>query len=279
MLINPARVVIAGDQALIRTALARLIESEVEATVVAECELDPRALAAATTGRADVVLLDLDLDARSAGALERLALLLRATGGIPTLVLTAGQDGSAVRFALRNGAAGLVCKDRPAAVLARAVQAAAQGETWLEHSTMAALFRTPPASEEVQSDGVERLTAREQDVVRLAAEGLQNKAIAEHLFISQTTVRHHLTSIFAKLGVSNRLELMRLLLAGRTLDGDPAHLCPLPMAASAHEMTRKTVNSSDAAPAPDAYRSHFHRPSGRPADLAIEAYGYGADRN
>lgn len=207
---EPARIVISGDQAVIRAAICRLVESEAGLAAVHDCDNTAESLAEALAARPDLILMDLDLNTRRSGALERIAKLLRATAGTPVLILTATDDWQATRYALHHGAIGFVLKDRPPDVLQRAIRAGLAGEMWLEQSTMAALFRAAPASKGRGS----RLTPREHEIIDLVVLGLQNKVIAKRLSISSTTVRHHLTSIFEKLAVSNRMELMRHMLEG-----------------------------------------------------------------
>jgi len=123
------------------------------------------------------------------------------------LIVTRSDDPAAVVAALRNGAAGVVLKSRPADVLLRAIRSVLAGGSWVERTTVAGVF--PPAT--VHDDAPVRgeLTRRELQIVELVSQGLQNKKIAERLSITHTTVRHHLTSIFEKLSITNRMELMR----------------------------------------------------------------------
>jgi DNA-binding NarL/FixJ family response regulator len=213
---DAARIVIGGDQALIRAALRLLVESEPGLTVVRECENRPEALAAASGATADLILLDFDLCCKSEGHLEQIGPLLRAANGTPVLILTAANDYRAAHVAFEHGAVGFVMKDRPPEVLYRAIRAATAGEAWLERSAFVAVFRS--ASQEINNgsgDGGEpQLTRREREIIDLVLLGMQNKAIADRLFIAETTVRHHLTSIFDKLNVGNRFELMRRVFNG-----------------------------------------------------------------
>jgi DNA-binding NarL/FixJ family response regulator len=112
-------------------------------------------------------------------------------------------------------------KDRLPEVPYRAIRAGIAGEAWLERSSFAAVFRSVPAvalgDENGNGDFAEQLTRREQEIVDLVVLGMQNKAVAKRLFIAETTVRHHLTSIFEKLAVTNRFELMRRVFSGPRL--------------------------------------------------------------
>lgn len=211
-----ARIVISGDQGMIRAAIRRLVESEEGMTVVRECDNRPEALAEALRAEPDLILLDLDLSTRCNGVLELAGALLHAANSVPVLILTATDECHAVLFALEHGAVGFVMKDRPPEVLYRAIRAGLAGETWIERSTMAAVLRSSATAAPENGSGARQLTSRERDIIDLVVLGLHNKIIAERLCISDTTVRHHLTSIFDKLDVANRLELMRFVFNAAT---------------------------------------------------------------
>lgn len=205
------RVLVTGDRALIRSALSLLISSSEGLLVVGECPNDPEAIGAAAGARPDVVVMDLDLDPRCAPAAapERLGQLIRAAKGCPVLVVTAKEDPQTIVCALQHGVLGIVVKTRNADVLLRAIRGVAAGEVWMEPAIVAHLVRKEPAQDTEWRMPAARLTRRESEIVELVSLGLQNKKIAERLCISETTVRHHLTSIYGKLSVTNRLELMR----------------------------------------------------------------------
>jgi two-component system, NarL family, nitrate/nitrite response regulator NarL len=204
---DPLRVLLTGDQPVVRTALARLIAAEPGMDVVGECPNRHEELAEAMSANPDVVVMDLDLGSRVT-APETVAELLGATR-CPTLILTGTDDPRGLASALGHGALGVVLKNRPAEVLMRAIRAVRAGEAWLEQSTVANAFRVAPPDRGGNEHDREQLTRREAEVVAMVSMGLPNKKIAELLFISETTVRHHLTSIYSKLSVANRLELMR----------------------------------------------------------------------
>lgn len=205
------RVLVSGDRPLIRTALGLLISSSGGFTVVGECGNQRDQLAAAMTERPDVVVMELDLDGRCMAAVapRQFGELIGTTNGCPVLIVTGKEDPRALTAALQHGVLGVVLKTRRADVLIRALAAVAAGETWLERSIVANVFhmRAPAGRDLPGWRG--KLTQREREIVELIGLGLQNKKIAERLFISETTVRHHLTSIYEKLAVTNRLELMR----------------------------------------------------------------------
>jgi two-component system, NarL family, nitrate/nitrite response regulator NarL len=131
----------------------------------------------------------------------------------PVLALTASEDRSRNRQLVRAGARGVVTESRQAGQLISAIHRVRDGEIWLARACMSQLIDELAASSEplpahlATAEGLDRLTERERDVVALIARGMHNKAIAGELGITDHTVRHHLTAIFAKLGVSDRLEL------------------------------------------------------------------------
>ena len=199
-----------GDRPLIRTALSHLISSSEDLCTIAECRNTATAVGTAVALRPDVVVMDFDLDTHCGTSPELLAQLIRAAKGFPVLIVTAAEDPKAITSALQYGVAGIVVQTRNADTLLRAIRSIAAGEAWLERSIIAHLFQQEaPESDTEHTVPAGKLTRRETEIVELASLGLQNKKIAERLFISETTVRHHLTSIYDKLSVTNRLELMR----------------------------------------------------------------------
>ena len=139
--------------------------------------------------------------------------LMAAPAEARIIILTGLRDPEAHRQAVLLGAMGIVKKEKAAEVLISAIQRVHAGEAWLDPSLMAGVLsemtragKTRKADPETEK--IATLTNREREVIALIGEGIKNKEIAERLFISETTVRHHLTSIFAKLGVADRVELL-----------------------------------------------------------------------
>jgi len=166
------------------------------------------ALALAESERPGVVLLDIDLGKEN--GLDFMPELMEARPEIRPLVLTGLRDLETHRRAARLGAAGVVLKEHAAEVLLKAIRKVHQGELWLDRSMMGSLVRemTQGPSVDAEAAKISTLTPREREVVALVGEGLKNRDIAARLFISETTVTHHLSSVFGKLGVSDRLELV-----------------------------------------------------------------------
>jgi two-component system nitrate/nitrite response regulator NarL len=204
------RVELVDDHSVVRSGLRLLVESRPGWRVVAEAASAADAVAGAAREQPDVILLDLDLG-RDSG-LDCLPRFREVAPNARVLVLTGLRDTELHQQAVRLGAAGVVVKDKAADLLLKAIERVHAGETWLDRITTANLLAElargvrprPPDPEETK---IASLTAREREVIGLVTEGLRNKEIAERLHISEATIRHHLTSIFSKLEVTDRLGL------------------------------------------------------------------------
>lgn len=203
----PIRVLLVDDHAVVRAGLRMLIESSPGMTVVGEAKDGQEALAFAARHPSDIILLDLDLG--SGDGLDLLPELLGAAGEAKVLVLTGVRDTESHRRAVRLGAMGVVLKEEPSGVILKAIERVHAGELWLDRMTTASLFvEMTRGKADPEAARVASLTDREREIVALVGEGLKNREIAARLFISETTVSHHLTSIFAKLGVADRMALV-----------------------------------------------------------------------
>ncbi|MGA2264112.1 MAG: response regulator transcription factor, partial [Acidobacteriota bacterium] len=157
------------------------------------------------------ILLELVLKGES--GLDFIPDLIAAAEEAKVLILTGMRDPELHRRAVRLGAKGLVSKDASVDVLAKAIKKVYAGEVWLDRSMTAAVLDELSREDDSGHLGPEQtkiatLTDREREVICAVGEGLKNKQIGERLFISDVTVRHHLTSIYSKLAVSDRLELV-----------------------------------------------------------------------
>ena len=205
------QILIVEDHAIVRAGLRMLIESQPGMCVVAEAADRNAALVSAACTQPEIILLDLDLG--GAIALDLIPDLLASASGARIILLTGVRDSAVHRQAVRLGAMGLVLKEKAVEVLFQAIEKVQAGEVWLERSLIANVLGDLTRAREWQPADRERakhamLTEREREVIALVGEGLKNQQIAERLYISGTTVRHHLTSIFSKLGLSDRLELL-----------------------------------------------------------------------
>jgi len=204
-------ILIVDDHAVIRAGLRLLIETDQRFGVCGEAGNCRDAISSAESEQPDLILLDIDLDGDN--ALECMPTLLRATPASRVLVLTGLSDAGVHAEALKAGAMGLVLKEKAADVLLKAIEKVNQGEVWFDRTTMGSVLAEMSrgggrAGEDPEGAKIASLTDREREVVTLIGEGLKNRQIAERLFISETTVRHHLTSVFDKLDVADRLELV-----------------------------------------------------------------------
>jgi DNA-binding NarL/FixJ family response regulator len=160
--------------------------------------------------RPDIILLDLDLGTES--GLDLLPELLEAGEGARVLVVTALPDPELHLRAVRIGAMGVVLKTDSMDLLFKAIHKVYSGEAWLSKSMVSnvvmELHRRSTNKTDRETAKIASLTPREEEIVKLIGEGRRNKQIGERLFISEKTVRHYLTSIYDKLEVNDRLELM-----------------------------------------------------------------------
>jgi two-component system, NarL family, nitrate/nitrite response regulator NarL len=205
---NHCRVLIADDHATFRDSVRKLIESENGFSVAGEAGDGSEAVKKTRELQPDVLLLDLAMPGRN--GLEALRELASSKCPAHTIVLTAAIDKSELVEALRLGARGVVLKDSAIEVLPEALHSVMAGQYWVARETVGGLIealRSVVSPPESRSDSKFDLTERELEIVEAVVEGYSNKDIASQFSISEHTVKHHLSSIFDKLGVDSRLEL------------------------------------------------------------------------
>ncbi len=204
------RILLVDDHEVVRCGLRLLLERHAGLLVVSEAGSRAMALEAARHEQPDVILLDLDLGAES--GLELIPGLRAVAHAARIIVLTGLREAELHRQAVHLGAAGLVLKEHSPQLLVQAIEHVHAGRAWLDASLVAnvvtELARARGGELDPEAAKIASLTERELQVIGLICEGLQNKLIADRLSISDTTVRHHLTSIFAKLALDSRLELV-----------------------------------------------------------------------
>lgn len=203
------RVLIIDDQLVVREGLRLLIEKQVGMKIGAMVKSRAEALEIVKREPFDLIILNLELGGSSAFSLIRE--LREKAANARILALTDQRDSQTHQTAVQLGAMGVVLKEQAAELLIKAIEKVYLGEVWLDRLTLGNLLwqltsRTKDAVDP-EKRKISTLTEREREVVTLIAQGLKNKQIAERLFISQTTVTHHLSSIYSKLNVSDRLEL------------------------------------------------------------------------
>jgi DNA-binding NarL/FixJ family response regulator len=199
------RVMIADDQAMVRTGFGMIIGAQPDMELVGEAADGVEAVAMARRLRPDVALFDIRMPRMDGLAALRLLAGPDVADPVKVVVVTTFDLDEYVHTALRNGAAGFLLKDSGPALLVEAVRAAVSGDALISPSITVRLLEhlSPPAPQ--GDDG--GLSPRELDVVKLAARGLTNAEIAGQLFISVGTVKTHLGSVQTKLGARNRVEI------------------------------------------------------------------------
>ncbi len=206
----PIRLVLADDHPIFRDGLRRLLEAEPDLKVIGEARDGAEAVKLARQLKPDIMLLDLAMPKHP--GLEALRELSTEGGNaVRVILLTAAAEKSQIVEALQLGARGVVLKDSATQLLLKAIHTVMAGEYWVGREAVSNLVQYLRTL--VQSSGDEArqkkfgLTPREVEIVSAVVAGFANKEIAEYFKISEDTVKHHLSNIFDKLGVSTRLEL------------------------------------------------------------------------
>ena len=202
------RVLIADDHPVVRIGLRNMLQADANIKIVAEAKDGMEALHMVRTLHPDILLLDLAMPKMP--GLEALRELTSDSSDTRTIVLTGQIDKRQILEALQLGARGVVLKDAAVAHLSACIKAVMQGQYWLEGrpvQNLVQVLRDLTAQTAPPPRKTFGLTARELEVVTLITEGSTNKHIAETFGISEETVKRHLTNIFNKIGVGNRLEL------------------------------------------------------------------------
>jgi DNA-binding NarL/FixJ family response regulator len=204
------RVLLVDDQALFREGLSTLVSLYDDIDVVGEAANGEEALAAASRLQPDVVLMDLRMPVLDGVAATRR--LKETYPPIRVIILTTFDDDEFVFDGLRAGAVGYLLKDVSSDKLIEAIRAAAQGESFLQPSIAAKVVAEFNRLERLagqprpQADLVEPLSDRELEILRLVATGDSNKEIAARLYITEGTVKNHVTNILGKLCVRDRTQ-------------------------------------------------------------------------
>ncbi|MGO8871568.1 MAG: response regulator [Acidimicrobiales bacterium] len=205
---SPRRVVIVDDHELLRTGTRRILEEASDFVVVGEAEDGDAARRVVDETLPDVVLIDIRLPTTNGIDLARR--IVSEHPAATVLILSAYDDEHYVRAALAAGVAGYLLKTTPSEQLILSIRAACDGFSVLDPGRSRSGEKGPDVGAGPRSP---RLTGREQEVVRLVAQGLSNKAIARRLGISPRTVEGHLNHVFDKLATTSRTELVHYALA------------------------------------------------------------------
>jgi DNA-binding NarL/FixJ family response regulator len=204
------RVVIADDQALVRAGFRMILEADTDVQVVGEAADGEQAVSAVRRLDPDVVLMDVRMPVLD--GLEATRRILSAADSRPrprVIMLTTFDVDEYVFTALRAGASGFLLKDVSPEQLVAAVRLVAAGDALLAPSITRRLverFAAPTRAPSIEIDGLSTLTGREKEVLVLMARGMSNSELAEHLMLSEATIKTHVARILGKLGLRDRVQ-------------------------------------------------------------------------
>jgi DNA-binding NarL/FixJ family response regulator len=217
------RVLVADDQSMIRAGFRMLLKNEDGIEVVAEAEDGLEAVEKAARYTPGVVLMDIRMP--KLDGLEATRRILAADASVRVLILTTFDLDEYIYEALRAGASGFVLKDDPPEQLIAAIRTVAAGEALLSPAVTRRVideFTQRPRREAPK--GLDELTDRELEIFRLIARGLSNAEIGQQLFIGETTVKTHVTHLFQKLGLRDRVQAVVLAYRSGLVEDDERDL-------------------------------------------------------
>lgn len=201
----PIRLVLADDHPLILDALAQLFSLEHDFQVLARCQDGAEALKAIDHYQPDVLILDLRMPYKDGLAVLRE--MQQAQCSTRVVLLTAVAEESEVLEAIRLGVHGVVLKEMAPHLLVECIRKVHAGGQWVERRSASQALNTLLRHRDGQRDVAGILTRREQEIMRLVAQGMRNQSIAEALSISEGTVKIHLHNIYKKLRLDSRMAL------------------------------------------------------------------------
>lgn len=206
---SPIRILIADDHPILRDGLRKLLEAEPGFAVVGEAADGGEAVQLVQKVTPDILLLDLAMPKMP--GLETLRELMGSAASVRTILLTAAIEKRQIAEALQLGARGIVMKESATEVLLKSIRSVMAGQYWIGRESVSNLVKTLQELADSGGEGPRQktfgLTPREKEVITSIVSGYTNRDIAQKFSISEQTVKHHLTNIFDKLGVSSRLEL------------------------------------------------------------------------
>jgi DNA-binding NarL/FixJ family response regulator len=213
-------VLVVDDQSMVRAGFRMLLSGEEDIDVVAEASNGREAVDKAARFRPDVVLMDIRMP--ELDGLQATREILAANPGARILILTTFDLDEYIYEALRAGASGFVLKDDPPENLIAAIRTVAAGDALLSPSiTQQVIGQFARLPKPAAPRELEDLTSREMEVLKLIARGLSNAEIGEQLFISDTTVKTHVTHVFQKLGLRDRVQAVVLAYQAGIVDTEP----------------------------------------------------------
>ncbi len=205
------RIIVLEEYEIIREGICLLLSQQANFEIIGDAGAGDRALAMIHREQPDIVIVGLGPE--NSEKIDLLPEILNAAETAKILIISNANDQEFHRKAVRLGAVGVVSKDKSTKILVKAITCVYEGEVWLDRFTTASLLRElSPGNKVVKQNPDEvkiaSLTEREREVIEQIGKGFKNRKIAEALFISEITVHHHLTSIYSKLEVADRFELL-----------------------------------------------------------------------
>ncbi len=208
---TPIRIVLLDAHTLFRVGLRCILESQPGMEIVGEAGDLDASLEIITSQNPDIILFESNL--HSDPPCDLVPTLVKASTRARLILVSGVNDPTVQQQAVEDGVVGVISKTQSPETLIKAIEKVHAGEVWLERSLIANVLvrfsRSQPVTKvDPETASINSLSEREKEVVKLIGQGYKNKRISSELCISETTVRHHLTSIYDKLGVSDRLELL-----------------------------------------------------------------------
>lgn len=204
------KVAVVDDHPLYRQGVIRLLEAEGDLTMVAEAANGMEAVLLIERYQPDVLLMDLKMPVMD--GLQALNEISKRRLNARVIVMISNEERDKAVRAVRLGARGILFKDADPTLLAKSIRKVYAGEVWIDNPILSqaleSLLTRPTASPAPADTSDSKLSNREMEVVRCVAMGLRNKEVADKLGVTEATVKNHLTSVYAKLGVNDRLELI-----------------------------------------------------------------------
>lgn len=212
------KVLITDDHTLIREGLRKILSTEEAIEVVGEAEDGAQAIEQAAKIKPDIILMDITMP--KINGIEATRIIKREYPEIGIIALTIHDQEEYLFELIKAGASGYVLKDISADLLVQTILGAARGESFIPPSMTTKIFAefSRLSSRNSQESLPQGLTRREVDVLRLVAQGESNRKIAQKLYISEKTVKNHLTNIFQKLGVIDRTQAALLAVKNKIVD-------------------------------------------------------------
>ncbi|MCR4434528.1 MAG: response regulator transcription factor [Clostridiales bacterium] len=200
------KVMIADDHSMFRQGLKQILELENDIVVIAQASNGDEAVKLAREKKPDVILMDINMP--STNGLQAIKELRQENSGSKIIVLTIHQDREYLFKTLQMGAEGYLLKDAEPAVLIEAIRNVVKGQSYIQPNMTKELVKefNRVTLREREKNDENCLTMREVEVLELIAEGMINKEIARQLYISEKTVKNHVSNIFKKLNVSDRTQ-------------------------------------------------------------------------